>query len=137
MFLANQRAQIQNEKSVKFQNRSWSVFYGPWSYMQSSNAGITDRWKWVKCDAIHDKVINMCSISWYNYTYWFSFLPWIPNYFLMNRLSSPNTHQSLYIASDKTMYLILAHSDCNMFAKNNNKKSTFYLLKLLHHKIEN
>ena len=50
----------------------------------------------------------------------------------MTRLSSPNIHQSLYIASDNTIYMILGHSDCNMFTKNNNKKSTVYLLKLLH-----
>jgi hypothetical protein len=137
LFLANQRAQFRNEKCVKFQNRTWSVFYGPWSYIQSSNAGPKDEWKGVKFNAIHDKVIHMCNISWYNYSCWFSLLPRITNSVLLNRLSSPNIHQSLYIVSDKTIYMILGHSDCNMFTKNNNKKSTFWLLKLLHLKIEN
>jgi hypothetical protein len=106
-----QRVQFQNEKSAKFQNRTWSVFYGPCSYIQTSNAGPTDGWKWVKVNAFHDKVINICSISWYNYPCWFSLRPWIANSVRMNRLSSPNTHQSLYIASDNanTIYLILLH----------------------------
>jgi hypothetical protein len=97
----------------------------------------TDGWKWVKFKAIHDKLINMCSKSWYNYSFWFSLLPWIPNSVRMTRLSSPNTHQSLYIASDNTIYMILGHSDCNIFTMVNNKKSTVYFLKLLHLKFEN
>ena len=137
MFLVNQRTHFLNERSVKFQNQTWSVLYGPWSYIQSSNTGSTDGWKWVKFKAFHDKVIDMCSISWYNYSCWFSLLPWIPNFVLVHCLSSPNTHQSLYIASDNTIYMILGHSDCNMFTKNNNKKSTVYLLKLLHLTFEN
>ena len=75
-----------------------------------SMRGTMDGWKWVKFKAIHDKVRNMCNISWYNYSFWFSLLPWIPNSVRVNRLSSPNTHQSLCIASNNTIYMILGHS---------------------------
>jgi hypothetical protein len=60
----------------------------------------------------------MCSISSYNYSCWFSLLPWIPNFVLVHCLSSPNTHQSLYIASDNANIIWYYYiSYCKMFAR--------------------